>query len=130
MKKLMTLLALILVGTSLIGCSSFISNINAQLAKPTERLQHPQDCSWIGQPIDEAVRLYGIPKTYTLTSGEKMYSWLKVGGTVIIGLGDGDAIAKTKKCEITLTTDTNSIISSEKYVGHCSKSYRQCLISR
>lgn len=81
----------------------------------TESLKERMD-TWLEQDINQAMTQWGPPsRTYTMPNGNKQYTWLYTGNTVVTThyfeyLNMVQSGAVTYWCEITLTTKDSGYI--------------------
>jgi hypothetical protein len=74
--------------------------------------------SWKGQDVNYLISIWGPPSdVYTMPNGNKMYSWLKISGTVITTnynyyLSQTRSNVVTKWCKTTFTVNTSDIIKA------------------
>lgn len=79
--------------------------------------------SWKGQDVNYLISIWGPPSdVYTMPNGNKMYSWLKVNGTIITTnynfyLGQTQSHAVTQWCKTTFTVDTSDKIITWRSEG-------------
>jgi hypothetical protein len=82
--------------------------------------------AWIGKDINSLISWpsWGPPSdVYTMPNGNKMYSWLRIGGTVMTTnfnyyFGQATSNVYQKWCKYTFTTNTSDIIISWRAEGN------------
>lgn len=101
---------------------SFLALIVAGCAT-TGKFSQQMD-SWLGGDVNQAIMRFGMPSnSFTLPNGSKMYSWLRVGGTVVTAnynqyLNMATAGAVTYWCEMSMTAAPSGQIQAWQAKGN------------
>jgi hypothetical protein len=74
--------------------------------------------SWLGGDVNRAIQAWGPPSnTYTLPNGQRMFTWLHVGGTLVTAnynsyLNMITAGSVTYWCEVSFTAQPSGVIAT------------------
>ncbi len=85
---------------------------------PTEEKYTALVNTWRGSDVNRLITKWGIPSdVYTMPNGNKMYTWLRTGGTVVTSnynyfLNQTTSNQIQYWCKTTFTVDTSNIIIS------------------
>jgi hypothetical protein len=100
------------------ACGSYLSN-----AEYTTQIMN----KWIGMDVNNLISRLGPPSdVYTMPNGNKMYSWLWMGGTTVVTnynywLNQAVSGSTTSWCKGTWTANTADIIIASSWTGsNCS----------
>ncbi len=84
--------------------------------------------TWIGHDVNELITSWGPPSNeYTMPNGNKMYTWLHVGGTLVVSnynyfLRMTLTNAVTYWCKTTFNVDESGIITGGRWEGNSCRS--------
>lgn len=86
--------------------------------------------SWVNSDVNRLIQAWGPPSSqYTMPNGDVMYTWLRVGGTLVTASYDQyiDAIrarSVTYWCKTTFTTDATHVIRRALSEGNACRSHK------
>lgn len=84
--------------------------------------------SWMGNDVNSLIASWGPPSNeYVMPNGSKMYTWLRVGGTIVIAnysqyLSMVTAGSVTYWCKTTFTVNSEGVISNWRWEGNACRS--------
>ena len=116
MKTLIRITFLLMVALSLNFC--------ATTEKYTQRVN-----TWNGEDINKLITSWGPPSdVYTMPNGNKMYTWLRTGGTVVTSnynyfLNQTTSNSVEYWCKTTFTVNRAGVIIDNTWNGNACLSY-------
>jgi hypothetical protein len=125
-EKLIKLWLVPMVGAMLIlatACELFLPTLS-----PTEAYSEELK-TWVGRDINDCISSWGPPSdVYTMPNGNKMYTWLWNGGTVVVTdynywLRQSLTNSVTYWCKTTMTVDTSDYIINWRHEGNACQSH-------
>ena len=120
MKTFIRIVFLLMLALSLNSCASLFPSTENYTAKVN---------TWNGSDINKLIMSWGPPSdVYAMPNGNKMYTWLRTGGTVVTSnynyyLNMTISNSTEYWCKTTFIVNTSDIIIENTWTGHACVSY-------
>jgi hypothetical protein len=120
MKKFVTILFLVVIALTMTYCASLLATTEKYTALVN---------TWNGSDVNKLITSWGPPSdVFTMPNGNKMYTWLRTGGTVVTTnysyfLNQTTSNSQTPWCKTTFTVNKSDIIIDNTWRGNACRSY-------